>query len=431
MRMDAQPNRRRFLATLGVSSAALASAGCIDSLGSTTDDQNGNSSDDNGNGSDNGDDGTDSGKQVTPPAITDGESIDDFEEIEWTPMYDHTSVSGDNDALVGEQSMFVESSNKEVAGAFRAFSEGQDFSGKDLSLAIRVKSPRPAQVTLEIRAPGSSDKLTSTRSIPSEFDGWLRMDGGYTGKRGEPNLGNVQVLRLYVRPRGDASGPIRFWVDDLRTTQRGNRGKVILTFDDGVENQYTTALPMLEERGWAGVAAVIRDSLNVPGRLSMSQLREMRDAGWDISAHGGTALPEMEEGKRRENLKEARNYLENRGFKESAGYYFAPYNRMDAASLKDVRAVYDASFIHGGQSNAVPPTTSHMVSRINGHALDGVADLLDLAEEYNQLVVTLVHGIGDISSDRNDISKADLGILLNEIETRDLEVVTVSELMNE
>lgn len=428
MRMDSSQNRRRFLATLGVSTAAF--AGCVGSLNDSSD-PNDNGSD-GGNGDDPGSDnsGDDANQQVTPPAITDGELIDGFEgEIEWASMYDHTTVRGHDDALVGDQAMLVESDNKEVTGAFRAFSEGQDFSGKDLSLAVRVDSPKGARVTLEIRAPGTSDKLTSIRSVPSEFDGWLRMDGGYTGKRGEPNLGNVQVLRVYVRPRGGTKGSIRFWLDDLRATQRGDRGKVIISFDDGVESQYTTACPLLKERGWAGVAGVIPDALNVSGRLSMSQLRKMRDAGWDVSAHGGTALPEMNGDERIDHLRSARTYLENRGFEDGAGYYFAPYNRMDLASIKDVREVYDASFIHGAQPSAVPPTADHMVSRINGHDIEGVSEMLDLAAEYNQLIVTLVHGIGDTSNDLNDISKADFEKLLGEIEARNLDVVTVSELM--
>lgn len=423
--MNTPYDRRRFLATLGLGTAAF--AGCLDSL-DVSDGSGGSDGDDGTNGG-----GTDDTRQVEPPAINDGEVIDDFEEVEWTPLHDHTTVSGDEEALVGEQSMLVESDDEDVAGAFYAFSEGRDFADRDLSFGVRIDSPHPARVVLEVHAPGTSDRLTSARSIPGEFDGWLRMDGGYTDERGEPNLGNVQELRIYVQSRGDAEGSIRFRVDDLRATDCGcsEQGKVVLTFDDCVESQYTTAFDMLEERGWPGVAAVIPDSLNGTDRLTTAQCRELRDAGWDVSAHPHTALPELDDDERTEYLQEAHDYLANRISEDGARHYFAPYNRMDADSLEDVREVFETSFIHGGQPNAVPPTDPHMTSRVNGYDLDEVTDLFDLAAEYNQLVVTLIHGIGDTDSDLNDITEADFETLLDEIASRDLDVVTVSELADD
>ncbi|WP_336362917.1 polysaccharide deacetylase family protein [Halalkalicoccus salilacus] len=432
--MNSPQNRRRFLAMLGLGTATL--AGCMDALGSADSDENdgepsGNETDEDENGSGN-EDGN-GNREIVAPAIEAGELVDDFEEIEWNPMYDHTTVSSDDECLVGESSMLVESESRDVAGVFRAFSEGQDFFGKDLSFAVRVESPLPARVVLDVRAPGASDRLVSARSIPGEFDGWLRVEGGYTGKRGEPNLGNVQELRIYVEPRGDAEGPIRFRIDDLRATERSDQGKVILTFDDSVESQYTTALPMLEERGWSGVAAIIPDSLNQPGRLTINQCRKLRDAGWDVSAHPHTALPEMDSDERVEYLQNAHDYIANRISEDGARHYFAPYNRMDAASIADVREVFETSFTFGGQPNIAPPLDGHMLPRVNGHDADDIATLLDLTAEYCQVLTLMVHGVGDTESENslNDVTEEDFEAVLDAIESRDLEVVTVSDLVDD
>ena len=429
--MNSPQNRRRFLATLGLGTATL--AGCMDALGSADSDENdgepsGNETDEDGSGNEDGK----GNREIVAPAIDAGELVDDFEEMEWNPMHDHTTVSSADEALVGESSMMVESESRDVAGAFRAFPEGQDFFGKDLSFAVRVESPLPARVILDVRAPGGSDRLVSARSIPGEFDGWLRVEGGYTGKRGEPNLGNVQELRIYVEPRGDAEGPIRFRIDDLRATERSDQGYVILTFDDSVESQYTTALPMLEERGWSGIAAIIPDSLNQPGRLTIDQCRKLRDAGWDVSAHPHTALPEMDSNERVEYLQNAHDYIANRISEDGARHYFAPYNRMDADSLVDVREVFETSFTFGGQPNAVPPLDDHMLPRVNGHDVGSVAPLLDLTAEYGQVLTLMVHGVGDTESEdsRNDVTEEDFEAVLDAIESRDLEVVTVSDLVD-
>ncbi|MEM4780478.1 MAG: polysaccharide deacetylase family protein [Halalkalicoccus sp.] len=422
-------HRRTFIATgLGLGTATL--AGCT---GSLEEFRNGNETDDSAGGD--GDE-TDTGgeeevtpEDVTAPAIAHGDSIDDFESLEWHPMFDHTGVEESDDALVGDRSMLVESDEEDQAGAYRVFQDGLDIEGKHLSFAVKVDSPLPARVILEARAPGRSDQLTSARSIPSEFDGWMRVEAGWTGERGEPNLGNVQELRLWVEPRGDAEGPISFRVDDMRATESADRGSVVITFDDSVESQYENALPMLEERGWPGVAAVIPDSLNRPNRLSIEQCREMRDAGWDISAHPHSALPEFDSSEERVRyLQNAHDYIANRIHSEGARHYFAPYNRMDADSIEDVREVYETSFIFGGQPAASPPAEGHMLSRVNGHDPAAISGLFALAAEYNQTVVTMVHGVGD--GDLDDVTEAEFEALLDEIERHDLDVVTVSDLID-
>ncbi len=433
MDMKSPQNRRRFLAALGVGTATL--AGCMDVIGSTDPDADDEDEGTNGNET-GGEDENKSGsgnREIVAPAIEAGDLVDDFEAIEWNPMHDHTTVSSDEEALVGESSMLVESENEDAAGAFRVFSEGQDFSGKDLSFAVRVESPLPARVVLDVRAPGASDRLVSARSIPGEFDGWLRVEGGYTGKRGEPNLGNVQEIRIHVEPRGDAEGPIRFRIDDLRVTERSDQGKVILTFDDAVESQYTTARPMLEERGWPGVAAIIPGSLNQPGRLNIDQCRQLRDAGWDVSAHPHTALPEMDPDERVDYLQNAHDYIANRISEDGARHYFAPYNRMDADSIADVREVFETSFIFGGQPNVAPPLDGHMLPRVNGHDAGSIASMLDLAAEYGQVLTLMVHGVGDTESEdsRNDVTEEDFEAVLDAIESRDLEVTTVSGLIDD
>lgn len=417
-------HRRTFLTTVGLGTAAL--AGCTGSLdelgGDDGNDANNDNDDNNGDGSDPTPD------DVTAPAIAEGDSIDDFEAIEWQPIHDHTTAEASDDALVGEGSLLVESDAEEVAGASRFFPDGLDIEGKQLSFAVKVESPLPARVVLEARAPGRSDQLTSARSIPGELDGWCRMEAGWTGRRGEPNLGNVRELRIYVQPRNDAEGSISFMVDDLRATESSDQGYVVLTFDDAVGSQYTTALPMLEERGWPGVAAIIPDSLNQPGRLTTDQCRELRDAGWDVSAHPHTALPEMGGSERAEYLQDAHDYIANRISEDGARHYFAPYNRMDPESMEAVREVFETSFIFGGQPNATPPTDGHLLSRVNGHDASALSDMFDLAADYNQAVVTMVHGVGD--GELDDVSEDDFEALLDEIESHDLEVVTVSELLD-
>jgi peptidoglycan/xylan/chitin deacetylase (PgdA/CDA1 family) len=423
-------HRRTFITTVGIGTAAL--AGCTGSLdfGNGDEDDNANG-DENGNGEDQIPDDEYDEEDVTAPAIASGDLIDDFEESEWIPLNDeHTTVERSDDALVGDHALHIESDDEdEPAGAYRIFRDGLDIEGQHLSLAVKVESPLPARVVLEARAPGQSDMLTSVRSIPTEFDGWLRMEGGWTSERGEPDLSTIRELRIYVQPRNDAEGSGNFMIDDLRATESGDQGYAVLTFDDGVASQYTHALPILEERGWPGVAAIIPGSLNRENRLSTEQCRELRDAGWDISAHPHSALPEFDSSEERiDYLQDARDYIANRIDEDGARHYFAPYNRMDAASIEDVREVYETSFIFGGQPGAAPPAEGHLLSRVNGHDASALSGMFDLAAKYNQVVYTMVHGVGD--GDLDDVTEEEFEELLDEIDSHDLEVVTVSELFD-
>lgn len=432
-----RPSRRKFLAAVGGSAAAT--AGCTslaDQMPETEDDEEeeNQTTDTNtpeGEEEENEEQEEPEEPSTTPPAIDDGEVIDDFEEeIDlWGTLRDGNQREADTEEYVaGSQSLRVEVEDDVVAGVFKAFPDALDLSDRDLSLAVKVESPRPSRVTVELLAPGRADHLVSHRTILPSFDGWLRMDVGYTGERGEPNLENIQEMRILIQD--DSNEPIRFWVDDMRATPRADTGAVMFTFDDAVDSQYDTAYPMLEERGWPGVAAVIPSRLNAPNRLEVGELREMRDAGWDVSSHphGAGRLPEQDPEALREEIADARTYLEQRGFQDGARHLFVPYNDLTGEAAAVIREEYETSWTFGGNTNALPPTDLHVASRTNGTDVQGVRRLVNLADQYNQLVVLMLHGVGD--GDNDDISEDDFASILDHVESRDVEVVTASDVLD-
>ncbi len=436
--MKQRSNRRRFLATVGAGTALL--AGCADLGG---EDEEGEETDDvaaNGAEADDGDDeeGDDDGEEtpeeeeeededVTPPAIGHGELLDDFEdEGNWATLAG--DFGGDEDeALTGSQSLRIESEDGR-AGVLQAIG-GLDMEGQDLSFAIKVDSPRPTNVVIQVLAPFESDMLTCRRRILSMYEGWQRVDVGYTSVRGEPDLSDVEEIRIFVE--GEEDEETRFWIDDLRLTEAADQGYVMLTFDDIVENQYDVAFPMFEEREMRGVLATIPPSINQEGRLSTDQLREMRDAGWDVSAHTerSDTLTEMDPEEARAELEADHEYLEGRGFEDGARAHFVPYHDVNQEVVDITRDIYDFNSYFGGCNNAMPPTDPHTVSRNAMHDLDGFTQLVDMAAEYNQLAIGLAHGVGE--GDLDDITEEELDSLLDYIEDTDVEVVTVSDILDE
>ena len=60
---------------------------------------------------------------------------------------------------------------------------------------------------------------------------------------------------------------------------------IVLTFDDGYEDNYTTMLPILEEHGMKATVYMVTNDIGRPEYLSWNQLRDMQDRGIEIGSH--------------------------------------------------------------------------------------------------------------------------------------------------
>lgn len=460
--MTRQSNRRRFLTALGAGSIAFA-AGCTDQLPG----QNEENGDDEGEEPSTGSEATPEGGNgdAIPPAISHGEVISDFDEDldEWFAL-DGELVPDEENALTGAQTARIENSGA-TAGIGRAFPDGLDIEGHHLSLALRVDNPRPARVTVRLFAPGQADQFWSTRTVLTPYEGWLRMDLGYSGQRGEPFFDNIQEMEIRLddpnaadgngegdnqadaaeeEAAGDGNGEedesdddgIIFSVDDLRMTPAAEQGYVMLTFDDNVLSQYENVFPMFAERDMQGVLCVIPPTLNRPERLDIDHLREMRDAGWDISAQAerSDGLADMDPEDAREALESDHEYLVNRGFPDGARFHTVPYHNVNQEVVDIARDYYEMNSYFGGTPNAIPFTDPMHLSRVDMYDLDGFTSMIDIAAEHNQLAIGLAHGVvleDEIDDDPlADMTTEQLEELLDYIEESDVQLVTASDLID-
>lgn len=396
-------SRRTFLGTVGASSIAL--AGCMDDNGDGN--GNGNNDDSNGNGDGNGnnDDGNGNGDEndngdetndaAEAAAIDYGEQIDDFEGGgNWFAFNNEELTADDTEVVSGENSLRVEKPDGGNAIIGRAFSSAFDLSDQYISLAVKVAAPVGARLQLEVRAPGGDDRVTATRRLPSGVDEWFRVDFGYSLGFGSPDFTNVQEIRLaMIAPEGEE---IQFWIDDMRTTPAQDESNVILAFYGGLESHYETVFPLLEERGWVGALGISQDLLNRPGRLDTDQLREMRDAGWDICSypqHAGD-LTELDADEQYRVIESNRDYLASRGFEEGAQHFFTPRNRMNTDTLNALRELHELAFVSGGNSSGIPPTGRHTIAAVNGSDYDSSRAPILRADQHHQVVVPYFEEIG-------------------------------------
>lgn len=74
---------------------------------------------------------------------------------------------------------------------------------------------------------------------------------------------------------------------------------VIMTFDDGYEDNFAHAFPLLQEYGFVGSFAVVTGFLGHPGYMTWDEVRQMADAGMEFVSHSanhvdlGAAAPDQ------------------------------------------------------------------------------------------------------------------------------------------
>ena len=61
---------------------------------------------------------------------------------------------------------------------------------------------------------------------------------------------------------------------------------ILLTFDDGSETTYTTALPIMQRYGFTGVSYIVYNYVGITHHMNVEQIRALHAAGWEIGSHG-------------------------------------------------------------------------------------------------------------------------------------------------
>ena len=92
---------------------------------------------------------------------------------------------------------------------------------------------------------------------------------------------------------------------------------VILSFDDGYEDNYRVILPMLKERGMKAVFYVVTNDIGLPGYMTWDNLFDMERSGMEIGSHTANHIPltTLPPEKQREELHLSKLMLEWKGLK--------------------------------------------------------------------------------------------------------------------
>ena len=126
---------------------------------------------------------------------------------------------------------------------------------------------------------------------------------------------------------------------------------VVITFDNGYESQYTNALPVLKQLGWAGVENIQLQGLPPSqGGLTDQQVRGLLSAGWELDTQGMSHadLITLDAAGLQYQIVHARQLLRSR-YGAAVNWFCYPSGHYNATVINAVRA---AGFV--GSTTVVP-----------------------------------------------------------------------------
>jgi peptidoglycan/xylan/chitin deacetylase (PgdA/CDA1 family) len=140
------------------------------------------------------------------------------------------------------------------------------------------------------------------------------------GKTFAPDAVSPENFRwqcAYLKKRGYRVIPLDQLVSMIRdgvAARQLPRKTVVITFDDGYENNFTDAFPILKEFGYSAIFFMPIEVIGIKGYMSWEQIQEMMKTGMQFGSHSmrHLILPSLSAVEQREGIFESKRVLQQR-----------------------------------------------------------------------------------------------------------------------
>jgi peptidoglycan/xylan/chitin deacetylase (PgdA/CDA1 family) len=170
-------------------------------------------------------------------------------------------------------------------------------------------------------------------------------------------------------------------LDDLMEHYAGGpslpKRATILTFDDGYDDNYEHAFPLLQQYGMTGTFFIVTEFVGRPGYLTWDQIKEMDAAGMSIEAHSASHadLSKVGPAELRRQLVEPKSILEEQ-LGHPIRFLAYPSGKYNAGTIAATRAagyVAAVTVVHG---TSHPASAPFEVTRVRARGADTSAALV-------------------------------------------------------
>lgn len=121
---------------------------------------------------------------------------------------------------------------------------------------------------------------------------------------------------------------------------------VVITFDDGYEDNFSTALPILEKYGLHAAVFIAVNKVGQPGYLSWEQIQALQARNTDIGSHtlSHTALTTLSPAQWEQEIQKSKLELEQR-LRKPVTFLAYPHGQFSPAMFDDLKRVgYTGAF---------------------------------------------------------------------------------------
>lgn len=205
------------------------------------------------------------------------------------------------------------------------------------------------------------------------------------------------------------------------------RPQVVLTFDDGIESDYTQAYTYLASKRMHGTSFIVPDLVGRSGYLSVPQMQEMYTHGWDFGNHtlSHADLTSLDSEGRQAQILGGRDWLTANGFSRAANYLAYPYGKAAGVTESELSS-YGVIAARGGEWSLVetasglpaPFRIPMTFSPVRTTSLNDAKGIVDAAIGRGQTAMLVFHGLSASPSSQYDWPLDNFRALIDHIATK-------------
>jgi peptidoglycan/xylan/chitin deacetylase (PgdA/CDA1 family) len=266
----------------------------------------------------------------------------------------------------------------------------------------------------------------------------LSFSFGSASVTGKPDRSRIDSIGWVLRDNADPSGarPLVAWWSKLSAVDEAPRAVVSLTFDDGYDEHYQVAAPLLAKHGFRGTAYVMPDQVGLPGYMSLAQLRELRDRhGWDIAAHHFNALTDFAPDELEALMKRTRGWLEAEGFGPGARHLAYPLGKQEPFTVVPLaRRFFDTARVASAGPETLPPGDPYRLRAVNvtkDTTPDAIRAAVRRARENHEWLILMFHWLVEEPEWITQYAIGDFRRALQVIDEENIAVLPVSQVWDE
>jgi peptidoglycan/xylan/chitin deacetylase (PgdA/CDA1 family) len=214
-------------------------------------------------------------------------------------------------------------------------------------------------------------------------------------------------------------------------------GVVSIAFDDGYQNQYDYAFPVMQEYGVPGTFYVRTDKIGVSGYMTSTQLQALQVTGNEIASHSHThpILTSLSETEIRYQCEHSKQIL------ESYGLTISNFAYPDGMTNSTVDAIVSQYYRSGRTAYVEPylmevPTSQFRVAGFNAETADYTAlsllkNMVDQVQAANGWAIIFFHNIiPHIYTQEYTTSTEDFESFLNYTVSKGVKTMTVNQVLD-